>query len=104
MAKQHDKPLIALLMGDAAGIGPELALKALTNDALTSQCIFVVLGNKQVLAKTAETLDIEVNFVDVQSTAEARTVEQGVALLEHANLTRALISSGASRQRRTAPM
>ena len=82
MAEKHDKPLIALLMGDAAGIGPELVLKALANNALTSQCIFVVLGNVQTLDETAETLGIEPDFVVIESPAEAHTLEHGVALLE----------------------
>lgn len=39
------KPIIALTMGDPAGIGPEILLKALTNKSLLSRCRPLVIGD-----------------------------------------------------------
>ena len=43
------RPLIAIPMGDAAGIGPEIILKALANPELVEVARCVVIGDKEVL-------------------------------------------------------
>ena len=43
------RPLIAIPMGDAAGIGPEIVLKALTNPEIAELARCVVIGDKGVL-------------------------------------------------------
>jgi 4-hydroxythreonine-4-phosphate dehydrogenase len=57
-----DKPTLALAVGDAAGIGPELAAKLLGDPAVTSVANLVVIGDRRVLMRGAEvarvTLDL----------------------------------------------
>lgn len=43
------RPLIAIPMGDAAGIGPEIVLKALANPEIVALARCVVIGDKGVL-------------------------------------------------------
>ena len=43
------KPLIAIPMGDAAGIGPEIILKTIADDAVSTMAKIVVVGDYQVL-------------------------------------------------------
>jgi len=43
------KPIIGITMGDPAGIGPEITVKALANEAVYSRCIPVVLGDHEAL-------------------------------------------------------
>ncbi|MGQ9603367.1 MAG: 4-hydroxythreonine-4-phosphate dehydrogenase PdxA [bacterium] len=38
------KPLIALTMGDAGGIGPEIVVKAIAEQSLCSKCRLIVIG------------------------------------------------------------
>ncbi len=45
------KPLIALTMGDPAGIGPEIILKAATRSDVRSRCFLVVFGDAAWLAR-----------------------------------------------------
>lgn len=45
------KPLIAVTMGDPAGVGPEIVLKALADPAVRRKCRTVVLGDRQVLER-----------------------------------------------------
>jgi 4-hydroxythreonine-4-phosphate dehydrogenase len=51
-------PRLALTLGDAAGIGPELALRALASDALTARVQLCVYGNRTLLARVAATTGI----------------------------------------------
>lgn len=46
-------PRIALTMGDPAGVGPELCLRALTAPEATACCVPVVFGDASVLAAAA---------------------------------------------------
>jgi len=48
------RPIIAITMGDPAGIGPELALRALAKTDLQEECLPVVFGDASVLSRVAE--------------------------------------------------
>jgi 4-hydroxythreonine-4-phosphate dehydrogenase len=50
------KPRIAIAIGDPAGIGPEIALKAALNRAVREFCEPVIVGDREVLARYAHTL------------------------------------------------
>jgi len=52
------QPVIAITMGDPAGIGPEICLKALNDPEVLEACIPVVVGNSQVLEALSRRLDI----------------------------------------------
>ena len=47
------KPLIAVTMGDPAGVGPELCLRLLTEPTIAAVCVPVVFGDMRVLAAVA---------------------------------------------------
>ncbi|MGD1919918.1 MAG: 4-hydroxythreonine-4-phosphate dehydrogenase PdxA [Pleurocapsa sp.] len=49
-------PSLAITMGDPAGIGPEIILKALTDKSLFQRCKIVVIGDRQLLQFTYEHL------------------------------------------------
>ena len=40
-------PVVAITMGDAAGIGPEIVVKALSSGDLSSKCHCVIVGESQ---------------------------------------------------------
>ena len=46
-------PLIAITMGDPAGVGPELCLRALADDSLRAVCQLRVFGHRQILSRVA---------------------------------------------------
>ncbi len=48
-------PRLALTIGDPAGIGPEIVLKALLDHTLKALCHLSVIGSRSVLLKTYET-------------------------------------------------
>ncbi len=48
------KPIIAITMGDPAGIGPEVALKAIVNPEIQSICRPIIIGDYLTLLRTAK--------------------------------------------------
>src|SRR5687768_18133897 len=52
-------PRIGITMGDPAGIGPEVVLKAVAEEEIRRACIPVIIGDAQLLAHTARTLDLQ---------------------------------------------
>lgn len=47
------RPLLAITLGDPAGIGPEVILKALTHAEVFAKCRPLVIGDRRILARTA---------------------------------------------------
>ncbi len=55
-------PRIGITMGDPAGIGPEVVLKAVAEEEIRSVCVPVIIGDAQLLAHTARTLDLQSGY------------------------------------------
>ena len=49
-------------MGDPSGIGPEVVLKAVAEEEITRCCVPVIIGDAQLLAHTARTLDLQSGY------------------------------------------
>src|SRR5690349_8605951 len=62
-------PRIGITMGDPAGIGPEVVLKAVAEDEIKRVCVPVIIGDAQLLAHTARTLDLQSGY-DIIRTGE----------------------------------
>ena len=62
-------PRIGITMGDPAGIGPEVVLKAVAEDEVRRVCVPVIIGDAQLLAHTARTLDLQSGY-DIVRTEE----------------------------------
>jgi 4-hydroxythreonine-4-phosphate dehydrogenase len=65
-------PVVAVTMGDGAGIGPEVVVPALLDDAVRKLCNPVVIGDAKRLHKAAEILDVDADIVTVGSVADAK--------------------------------
>jgi len=48
------RPVLGLTMGDPAGIGPEICLRALNENSVTAQCVPVLFGDAGVLARVGK--------------------------------------------------
>ncbi|HEV3468324.1 MAG TPA: 4-hydroxythreonine-4-phosphate dehydrogenase PdxA [Pyrinomonadaceae bacterium] len=55
-------PRIGVTMGDPAGIGPEIVLKAVAEPEVQAACAPVIVGDAQLLAHTARTLDLQCGY------------------------------------------
>ncbi len=56
------KPIIGIPIGDAAGIGPEISIKALMNSDLKTLCRPVLIGNIDVLQNIKRKFKLGVDF------------------------------------------
>ncbi|MEV6171881.1 4-hydroxythreonine-4-phosphate dehydrogenase PdxA [Streptomyces sp. NPDC051954] len=65
-------PLIAVTMGDGAGIGPEVIVAALIDDAVLARCRPVVIGDAQRLREAARILGLDCEIVAVDHPRDAR--------------------------------
>ena len=61
-----EKPIIAVTMGDPAGIGPEIVVKSIADKATFDIARCIVVGDKKVMAKAIEIVgaDLKINTVD----------------------------------------
>ncbi|HJU55016.1 MAG TPA: 4-hydroxythreonine-4-phosphate dehydrogenase PdxA [Pyrinomonadaceae bacterium] len=55
-------PRVGITMGDPAGIGPEVVLKAVAEEEVRRACVPVIIGDAQLLAHTARTLDLQCGY------------------------------------------
>ncbi|MCA1816776.1 MAG: 4-hydroxythreonine-4-phosphate dehydrogenase PdxA [Acidobacteria bacterium] len=56
------KPRVGVTMGDPAGIGPEVVLKAVAEESVRGVCVPVIVGDAQLLAHTARKLDLQCGY------------------------------------------
>ena len=57
-------PVIGITIGDAAGIGPEVSLKAVAEGEITTLCRPVLIGDLAFLKLAANDLGLDLNFVE----------------------------------------
>lgn len=57
--KSRSKPRLAITVGDAAGIGPEIALACAADPSVQSRCVPILLGPATVLQTVATKLGLE---------------------------------------------
>jgi len=83
-----DRPLIAITMGDPAGIGPEVVLKALRSPHVYEVCRPLVVGDRRILERaTAWIADAAFSYAAVQDPAAGRYEPGTITLLDLANAT-----------------
>lgn len=80
---EGDRPLIAVTIGDPAGIGPEVVLGALHGSAdIYDACRPLVIGDAFVLERAASVLGIEPRWQRVAHPAAGRYVPGGIDILD----------------------
>ncbi|PRX40124.1 4-hydroxythreonine-4-phosphate dehydrogenase [Planifilum fimeticola] len=68
---KEDRPVIGITMGDAAGIGPEIIMKALNDPAFYRMCRPLVLGDAKMLERAGRILGLPVEVKAVHRLEEA---------------------------------
>ena len=66
-----ERKRIAITMGDPAGIGPEIVVKALTERSVFERCIPVVIGDYEALKDAVRFSGISSVLREIQSMEEA---------------------------------
>lgn len=80
-----DKPIVALTMGDPAGVGPEIIVGAWAQGQLLQWARPVVLGHPGILRRAAELWKFQGEVAEIRSVAEAAPTEHVVPCLPCGN-------------------
>ncbi len=88
------RPIIALTIGDPAGIGPEVTAGALAHGNLNDFCRPLVIGDAGVLQQAAAFAGVRLDLERVASVAEASFRPGTVSLLDLANVDLSSLAIG----------
>ena len=80
------KPVIGIPMGDPAGIGPEIILKALSEHDTYDNCIPVVIGDRGVLEKINEVVEIDARLNSIDDISEAVCTKGVINVIDLSNI------------------
>jgi len=81
-----ERPIIAITIGDPAGVGPEVVAGALAHGQLGESCRPVVVGDRRTLERAAESMGVSLELRTVERPAGARFDDGAVALIDLANV------------------
>lgn len=87
-------PLLAVTMGDPAGIGPEIAVRAVQRPAVTHRCIPVIVGDADWLARTADAIGIAAPLVPIEEPGDARDSRGAIPVVDLKNVPSDGVSPG----------
>ncbi|UCD75405.1 MAG: 4-hydroxythreonine-4-phosphate dehydrogenase PdxA [Phycisphaerales bacterium] len=79
------KPVIAITLGDPAGIGPEVIVKALADRKIRRQARFVVYGLNEIVTYAADQIEIDPFWFRVQHDSDRteRPIHDDVVVLDY---------------------
>lgn len=80
------KPLIAIPMGDAAGIGPEITVKTIASEEAFKYARMIVVGNKRVLETACEFSDINLKINPISSIGDFNDQPGVMNLIERGDI------------------
>lgn len=91
--KREKLPVIALTMGDPAGIGPEIVVKVLSAPAISrirKKCIPLIIGSAEILRDLASSLGERINIRLVADVSNINDHDDAINLLDpyHLDLTK----------------
>jgi 4-hydroxythreonine-4-phosphate dehydrogenase len=91
--QRRSLPRIAITMGDPAGIGPEVVLKAVAEEEIQRVCVPIIIGDAQLLAHTARTLDLQSGY-DIIRSGEPIPEQLSEPIIFHLDNINGVIESG----------
>jgi len=80
------RPILAISMGDPAGIGPEITLKALSNEELYQTCEPLVIGSAKILVHINKLLGFGLTINSVKNPSEGLYEFKTVDVLDMDNV------------------
>ncbi|HWP24767.1 MAG TPA: 4-hydroxythreonine-4-phosphate dehydrogenase PdxA [Xanthobacteraceae bacterium] len=78
---KESKPTVAIAVGDPAGIGPEIALKAALDTKVREACNPILVGDARLIARHAAMCDIKADLRSVARVRDADFSAQSINVL-----------------------
>lgn len=88
------KPIMGLLYGDAAGVGPEVVTKALANSEIGSMAKWLLIGDERVFLNGAKITGTELNYKKISDISEMDVEAESIWLLDTQNTDPAYVQIG----------
>jgi len=88
------KPILAVTGGDPAGIGPEIALKALADKQVRAACRPLLVGDAEVFTVYRDLLKIPLALKPIPAVAEARFAPGSAVVLHDPSIEMAAFYPG----------
>jgi 4-phospho-D-threonate 3-dehydrogenase / 4-phospho-D-erythronate 3-dehydrogenase len=85
-------PRIGITIGDAAGIGPEITLKALQDESISKVCLPIVIGDARFLQRIAARFDLKINFGIMEQGEEIPRQSDEIICYNLANLNEEVVA------------
>lgn len=82
----QDLPVLGVTMGDPAGIGPEVVLKAVNNPEVYRVCIPVIIGDARHLERAAGLLNLDISLRVISEGRWVETKPHEVQVIDLANV------------------
>jgi 4-hydroxythreonine-4-phosphate dehydrogenase len=76
-----NKPLVAITMGDPAGVGPETLVGAWSDPRIREACRCMAVGNADVVRRATELLNVDLPIVEVSSPEDVPDDADAIYLL-----------------------
>src|SRR5438067_5497996 len=94
MNRSTSKPIIGISMGDPAGIGPEIIVKAIGRPIVRQLCRPIVIGDAQVIRNATKFAHSLQNVRPIAKVSEARFAGDTIDVLELKNVDLAKLELG----------
>lgn len=88
------RPIIAITMGDAAGVGPEIVVKALALEEIYALCRPLVVGDAGVVAQARQVLGLWVDLHPIADVRGGRFEPGSIDVLDLANIDLPVLKVG----------
>lgn len=90
-------PKVGITMGDPSGVGPEIIVKALSDETILEKCIPLVIGDGKILSAQAEDLGMTGNIKAINDPSELARCEsiQVLSLTDLENINKGKVSAEA---------
>ncbi|AGA77196.1 4-hydroxythreonine-4-phosphate dehydrogenase PdxA [Echinicola vietnamensis] len=89
-----ERPIIAITMGDPAGIGPEIIVKSFRDGGLHAKCKPLVVGDATTIAHMAEQLQAPLTVKPIETVQAANFDPQVIEVLDLKNVDHDLLEMG----------
>jgi 4-hydroxythreonine-4-phosphate dehydrogenase len=76
------KPTIGLLYGDAAGVGPEIVAKALSNKEILDSATWILMGDERVFNRGANTVGKVLSYQKVENIDDVKPEDSSLWLID----------------------
>ena len=94
MTTSNERPYVAITMGDAAGIGAEVVVKALADDSIYERCRPFVIGNADAVEHAIEISGLDASILAVSRFDQLVGRRGVIEVLDAGNLEYSCIAMG----------